>query len=58
MIAAAYEHGNDTTEVGDDPAFKLALEREPEAVDARCSQPMISRMESLADTRELVRKLV
>ncbi|PKP72445.1 MAG: IS1380 family transposase [Alphaproteobacteria bacterium HGW-Alphaproteobacteria-6] len=55
MIAAGYEDGNDATELRDDPAFKLALERGPEAGAALCSQPTISRMENLADTRALIR---
>jgi len=55
MIAAGYEDGNDATELRDDPAFKLALERGPETGAALCSQPTISRMENLADTRALIR---
>ncbi|PKP62691.1 MAG: hypothetical protein CVT86_07150 [Alphaproteobacteria bacterium HGW-Alphaproteobacteria-8] len=37
---------NDATELRDDPAFKLALERGPETGAALCSQPTISRMET------------
>jgi hypothetical protein len=55
MIAAGYEDGNDAAELRHDPAFKLALERDPETGAALCSQPTISRMENLADTRDLVR---
>ena len=55
MIAAGYEDGNDAAELRHDPAFKLALERDPETGAALCSQPTISRMENLADTRGLVR---
>ena len=55
MIAAGYEDGNDATELRGDPAFKLALERDPETGAALCSQPTISRMENLADTRALIR---
>lgn len=55
MIAAGYEDGNDANDLRDDPAFKLALERDPESGAALCSQPTISRMENLADTRALIR---
>ena len=54
MIAAGYEDGNDATELRRDPGFKLALERGPETGAALCSQPTISRMENLADTRALI----
>ena len=57
MIAAGYEDGNDATELRDDPAFKLALERGPEAGAALCSQPTISRMERPESlVRETVRR--
>jgi len=55
MIAAGYEDGNDATGLRNDPAFKLALERDPETGAALCSRPTISRMENLADTRALIR---
>jgi hypothetical protein len=55
MIAAGYEDGNDAADLRDDPAFKLVLERGPETGAALCSQPTISRMENLADTRALIR---
>ena len=55
MVAAGYEDGNDAHELRHDPSFKLALERAPETGDALCSQPTISRMENMADTRSLVR---
>lgn len=55
MIAAGYEDGNDANELRNDPAFKLALERDPETGAALCSQPTISRMENLADMRALIR---
>jgi hypothetical protein len=55
MITAGYEDGNDAADLRDDPAFKLALERVPETGAALCSQPTISRMENLADTRALIR---
>jgi hypothetical protein len=55
MIAAGYEDGNDAGNLRHDPGFKLALERGPETGAALCSQPTISRMENLADTRALIR---
>lgn len=55
MIAAGYEDGNDAGDLREDPAFKLALERDPETGAALCSQPTISRMENLADSRALIR---
>jgi len=55
MIAAGYEDGNDAADLRHDPGFKLALERGPETGAALCSQPTISRMENLADTRALIR---
>jgi hypothetical protein len=55
MIAAGYEDGNDACDLRHDPSFKLALERDPETGTALCSQPTISRMENLADTRALIR---
>ena len=55
MVAARNEDGNDAHELRHDPSFKLALERAPETGDALCSQPTISRMENMADTRSLVR---
>lgn len=39
MIAAGYEDGNDTNDLREDPAFKLALERDPDTGAALCSQP-------------------
>ena len=54
MIAAGYEDGNDADRLRTDPMFKLAMERlEDEA--ALCSQPTISRLENLPDTRMLLR---
>ena len=54
MIAAGYEDGNDAAALRHDPAFKLALDRLPEA-GALCSQPTISRLENLPDLRALLR---
>jgi len=54
MIAAGYEDGNDADRLRTDPMFKLAMARlEDEA--ALCSQPTISRLENLPDTRALLR---
>ncbi len=54
MIAAGYEDGNDADRLRTDPVFKLAMARlEGEA--ALCSQPTISRLENLPDTRMLLR---
>ena len=55
MIAAGYEDGNDANKLRHDPSFKLALERTPETGAALCSQPTISRMENMANTRSLYR---
>jgi len=55
MISAGYEDGNDADDLRNDPAFKLALERDSETGAASCSQTTISRMENLADTRVLIR---
>jgi hypothetical protein len=54
MIAAGYEDGNDAGALRHDPAFKLALDRLPDAA-ALCSQPTISRLENLPDLRALLR---
>jgi hypothetical protein len=54
MIAAGYEDGNDAAALRHDPAFKLALDRLPDAA-ALCSQPTISRLENLPDLRALLR---
>ena len=54
MIAAGHEDGNDADRLRTDPTFKLAMSRlEGEA--ALCSQPTISRLENLPDTRTLLR---
>ncbi len=54
MIAAGYEDGNDADRLRTDPMFKLAMARlEDEA--SLCSQPTISRLENLPDTRTLLR---
>ena len=55
MIATGYEDGKDANKLRHDPSFKLALERAPETGAALCSQPTISRMENMANTRFLYR---
>src|ERR1700712_3583677 len=54
MIAAGYEDGNDANRLRTDPMFKLAMERLGDEA-ALCSQPTISRLENLPDTRALLR---
>ena len=54
MIAAGYEDGNDASCLRVDPMFKMALDLTP-SDRALCSQPTISRLENLPDTRALLR---
>jgi len=54
MIAAGYEDGNDADRLRTDPVFKLAMERLGDEA-ALCSQPTVSRLENLPDTRALLR---
>ena len=54
MIAAGYEDGNDASSLRVDPMFKMALDLTP-SDRALCSQPTISRLENLPDTRALLR---
>ena len=54
MIAAGYEDGNDASSLRIDPVFKMALDLAP-SDRALCSQPTISRLENLPDTRALLR---
>ena len=54
MIAAGYEDGNDADRLRNDPMFKLAMERLPEAGDL-CSQATVSRTENLPGPRALLR---
>ena len=55
MVAAGYKDGNDANQLRHDSGFKLVLERGPETGAALCSQPTISRIENLPDTRTLIR---
>jgi len=52
MIAAGYEDGNDAASLRHDPMFRIALDAPP-AGQALCSQPTISWLENLPDTRAL-----
>ena len=54
MIAAGCEDGNDANHLRRDPMFKLSMNRLPDDGDL-CSQPTISRLENLPDTRALLR---
>jgi Transposase DDE domain group 1 len=53
-IAAGYEDGNDATRLRSDPLFKMALNQPPSGPNL-CSQPTLSRLENLPDTRMLLR---
>jgi len=53
MIAAGYEDGNDAASLRHDPMFRMALDVTPSG-QALCSQPTISRLENLPDTRKLL----
>jgi len=55
MIAAGDEDGNDASNLRIDPMFKMALDLAPSGTGALCSQPTISRLENLSDTRALLR---
>ncbi len=52
-ICAGYEDGNDLTALRHDPAFRLALGRDPETGLALCSQATISRFENAPDRASL-----
>jgi hypothetical protein len=54
-IAAGYEDADDLDALRHDPALMIACERAPEAGRSIPSQPTISRLENLADTRTLYR---
>jgi hypothetical protein len=54
-IAAGYEDADDLDALRDDPALMIACERAPETGRSIPSQPTISRLENLADTRTLYR---
>lgn len=54
MIAAGYEDGNDAAHLRQDPLFKMAQGVAPSGRDL-ASQPTLSRLENMADTRALLR---
>jgi len=54
-IAAGYEDADDLDALRHDPALMIACERAPETGREIPSQPTISRLENLADTRTLYR---
>jgi hypothetical protein len=54
-IAAGYEDADDLDALRHDPALMIACERAPETGCGIPSQPTISRLENLADTRTLYR---
>jgi hypothetical protein len=54
-IAAGYEDADDLDALRDDPALMIACDRAPETGRNIPSQPTISRLENLADTRTLYR---
>ncbi|PBN41172.1 IS1380 family transposase [Sphingobium sp. D43FB] len=53
MIAAGYEDGNDAASLRHDPMFRMALDVTPSG-QTLCSQPTISRLENMPDTRALL----
>ncbi len=54
-IACGYADGNDAARLGDDPVFKLLLDRDPLEGSTLASQPTLSRFESSVGPRELLR---
>lgn len=52
-ICAGYEDGNDLTALRHDPAFRLALGRDPESGQTLCSQATIARFENAPDRASL-----
>ncbi|KUO56035.1 MAG: hypothetical protein APF80_12400 [Alphaproteobacteria bacterium BRH_c36] len=54
-IACGYEDADDLDTLRHDPALKIAIDRAPESGSGLPSQPTISRLENLADTRALYR---
>lgn len=52
-ICAGYEDGNDLTKLRHDPAFRVALGREPQSGHTLCSQSTISRFENAPDKASL-----
>jgi len=57
LIAAGYPDGDDGDALRHDPAFRTALGRLPDSGVPLCSQPTLSRLENLPDTRALLRMM-
>ena len=54
QICHGYEDANDCDTLKGDPAFKVAVDRRPDAADL-CSQPTMTRLENSIGRRDLVR---
>ena len=57
LIAAGYPDGNDCDALKSDPAFKMAVGRQPESGEDLSSQPTISRLENLPGATALKRMM-
>lgn len=57
-IACGYEDADDLDALRDDPGFRLALGKSPEAGVGLPSQPTMSRWENAPTTRELARMMI
>ncbi|PBN42686.1 transposase, partial [Sphingobium sp. D43FB] len=57
-IACGYEDADDLDALRDDPGFRLALGKSPEAGVGLASQPTMSRWENAPTTRELARMMI
>ena len=55
LIAQGYEDQNDATALRQDPAFKLACDRDPSDPGGLSSQPSLSRLENAVDEETLTR---
>jgi hypothetical protein len=54
-IACGYEDANDASRLGEDPIFKLLVDRDPLSGATLASQPTLSRFERSVGARELLR---
>jgi hypothetical protein len=54
-IACGYADGNDAARLGEDPMFKLLLDRDPLLGSTLASQPTLSRFECAVGPKELLR---
>ena len=57
MIAAGYADANDCEALRADPAFKMAVGRQPEGGEDLCSQPTMCRLENLPGPTALKRMM-